>query len=322
MVLGFHSKQLSERGTEVALFDYASAAQSLLGHEVRVFVPARSSTILPEVRRRFESHFELVLYASERDIDCDALYVIKRGRRGSVTQRIPELNHAFHDVHEPHGYRFAAVSEWLARSSQHRLSLGQGRTLRLPRLRKLPVVPHIVPAPSVTDDLRHVLGIPTEAVVFGRHGGSGTFSPEFVKTAIGAALELRPDIWFAFLNTDRFLEHKRVVHVPRSSEREDVQRFVNTCDYMLHAHAIGETFGLAVADFAVAGVPVLTYLGSPQLAHLDLLSPELMLGYRSSGDVLLYLETLPRREVPVPSTVAEQYSESSVMRRFAATFLT
>jgi hypothetical protein len=321
VVLGFHTKQLCERGTEVALFDYAHAAQSLLGHEVRVFVPAGSPTILPEVRRRFEDHFELVLYRSELDIACDALYVIKRGKRSSVTQRVPELNHAFHDVHEPHGHRFAAVSERLARSSQHRLSLGHGRTLRLPRLRKPAVVPHIVQTPSVTDDLRHALGIPADSVVFGRHGGADAFDLEFVKTAIGAALELRPDIWFAFLNTDPFLEHERVVNVPRSSEREDIQRFVNTCDYMLHAHAIGETFGLAVAEFAVAGVPVLTYLGSPQLAHLDLLSPASMLGYRSSGDVLRYLTTLPRRELPVPSTVAEQYSKSSVMSRFAAAFL-
>jgi hypothetical protein len=64
------------------------AAETLLGHQIRVFVPASSSGILPDVRRRFEDRFELVLYRSDRDIVCDALYVIKRGRRSSWTRHI------------------------------------------------------------------------------------------------------------------------------------------------------------------------------------------------------------------------------------------
>lgn len=319
MVLGFHTKQLGERGTEVALLDYALGAQHVLGHHVRVFVPANSPKILPEVRRAFERHFEVVLYRSESDIDCDALYVIKRGKRSSVTRRVPELNHAFHDAYEPHGYRFAVVSEWLARTADRRIGLGR-RTLRLPR-RRPPVVPHMLKAPSVADNLRGSLGIPEDAVVFGRHGATDSFDIEFVKNAIRAALETRRDLWLLFLNTMPFHAHERLVHVPRAPEREDVQRFVNTCDYMLHARAFGENFGLAVGEFAAAGVPVLTYLGSEHLAHLDLLSPELLLGYRTPEDVVVYLTMLPRREHPVSSTVAEEYGEQAVMARFSAVFL-
>lgn len=319
MVLGFHTKQLGERGTEVALLDYALGARQVLGHDVRVFVPADSPKILPEVRRTFERHFEVVFYGSETDIDCDALYVIKRGKRSKVTERVPELNHAFHDAYEPHGHRFAVVSEWLARTAHRRLGLGR-RTIRLPR-RRPSVVPHMVKAPSVADDLRDSLGIPEEAVVFGRHGAIDSFDIEFVKDAIRGALETRSDIWFVFLNTMPFHEHERVVHIPRAPEREDVQRFVNTCDYMLHARAFGENFGLAVGEFAAAGVPVLTCLGSEHLAHLDLLSPELLLGYRTAEDVVQYLRTLPRREHPVPSTIAEEYGEGAVMARFSAVFL-
>src|SRR5439155_578085 len=77
MRLGFHTKQLTERGTEVALFDYALAANQTLGHDVTVFVPAETAKIIPGVKRRFEEHFELVLYSTPRDIACDALYVIK-----------------------------------------------------------------------------------------------------------------------------------------------------------------------------------------------------------------------------------------------------
>jgi hypothetical protein len=56
--------------------------------------------------------------------------------------------------------------------------------LRLPRLRKPPVVPHIVSLPELSEDLRAELGIPEDAVVFGRHGGVGTFSLDFVQASV------------------------------------------------------------------------------------------------------------------------------------------
>lgn len=322
MLLGLHSKQLGERGTEVALFDYAHGATYLLGHEVRIFVPADSPRILPEVRHRFEQHFEVVPYELPAEIRCDALYVIKRGRKSSVTRDIPELNHAFHEVDEPHGSRFAAVSDWLAGTSAHRMTLPWGRAIRIPRSRKPQVVPHIVTSPTTQDHLRGELGIPDDAVVFGRHGAVGDFDIRFVHAAVRDALEQRRDLWCVFLNTGRFYEHDRVVHIPRVPSRFDVARFINTCDYMIHARHHGETFGLAVAEFAISGAPVLTYLGSPRLAHLDLLDGDLLLGYRSYDDVFRYMTSLRRREHPVPSNIAVEYGAECVMERFASVFLT
>ena len=321
MLLGLHSKQLGERGSEVALYDYAEGAQSLLNHEVRIFVPADSPVILTGVKRRFEAKFEVILYTSPSDIVCDALYVIKRGRRGAVQSRVPELNHAFHQVDEPHGHRFAAVSDWLARTATRNVALPRGRQLRLPRLRPISAVPHIVRLPPATSDHRSQLGIPDDAVVFGRHGAANVFDLDFVQRAVVSAAEERRDVWFVFLNMNKFVSHERVIHLPRVYEREDVSRFVNTCDYMIHANAYGETFGLAVAEFAAAGVPVMTFLDSPHLAHLDLLGPGLLMGYRNFNDVLSKLLTLPRREIPVPSDVASRFSPESVMRRFSSVFL-
>lgn len=321
MILGFHSKQLTERGTEVALFDYAFAAQRVLGHEARVFVPAASEKIIPSVRRKFEAHFDVVLYRSPREISCDALYVIKRGKPGRITDTVPELNHAFMDASQPHGHRFAAVSDWVARTARHEIHLPRGRMARLPRLRKLPVVPHIVELPDVADDRRSELGIPEDAVVFGRHGGTGTFSIEFVREAVRAALDRRDDIWFLFLNTDVFVDHERVLHLPVAIDRTEVRRFVNTCDYMLYAGLHGETFGLAVAEFALVGAPVIAPLMTPRLAHVDLLPGELLLGYRSYDDVLGYLRSLPRRVEPLRSDIRERYGAERVMARFDEVFL-
>lgn len=321
MILGFHTKQLRERGTEVALFDYALGAKTLLGHEVRIFVPAESPRIVPTVKDRFDRQFEVVLYEEPGSISCDALYVIKKGTYSRVTNTIPELNHAFSDASQPHGHRFAAVSEWLARTSARRVRLPGDRVVTLPRFRKPDVVPHIVDLPEVGDDLRAAVGIPDDAVVFGRHGGDATFDIEFVHAAVGSALEQRKDIWFLLLNTDRFLAHERVVHLTPLQSRADVRRFVDSCDYMLHANQVGETFGLAVAEFAFAGAPVLTFLGSPQMGHLDLLAGELLLAYTGYEDVLGHLLTLGRRSAPVESRVAEEYSVERVMARFRDVFL-
>src|SRR5918996_4831755 len=193
MLLGFHSKQLTERGTEVAMFDYAVGAKELLGHEVRVFIP-RARTVIPEVKRRFEEQFDVVLYDSPDQISCDALVVMKRGLPGHVTETIPELNHAFMDASKPHGHRFAVLSDWVAGTARHELPLPRGRVLRVPKLRKPDVIPYIVTLPEVEEDMRAELGIADDAVVFGRHGGVGTFSVEFVRDAIKAAVAARRDV--------------------------------------------------------------------------------------------------------------------------------
>jgi hypothetical protein len=320
MILGFHTKQLTERGTEVATLDYAAGAQSVLGHEARIFVP-QSDRVVDAVRHRVAARFELVVYERPEEIVCDALYVIKRGLPGRVTASVPELNHAFFDASYPHGHRFATVSDWVSRLAVRHIRLPRGRTLDLPRLRKPPVVPHIVALPDFESDLRDELGIPGDAVVFGRHGGFDTFRIAFVHDAIRAALAERDDLWFVFLNTEAFQEHPRIAYLPMTLDRGEIRRFVNTCDYMIHAHWLGETFGLAVAEFAYAGVPVLTYLLSPRLAQLDLLSDELLLGYTSYEDVHADFLTLPRRTQPVPSDVRERFGVKRIMARFDDVFL-
>jgi glycosyltransferase involved in cell wall biosynthesis len=321
VILGFHTKQLTERGTEVALFDYAIGAQELLGHEARIFVPADTPKLIPEIKKRFEQHFDVVLYASPRDIQCDALYVIKRGFPGRITERTPELVHAFHDASHPHGHRFATVSQWVSHTAAWTFRIPRGRVVTIPKPKKPPVVPHIVTLPDLDDDLRSALSIPEDAVVFGRHGGEGTFNLDFVREAICTAVEQRDDVWFLLANVDRFCESSRVVQVPLMTDRAEIRRFINTCDYMIHAHALGETFGLAVAEFAYVGVPVMTFIGSPRLAQLDLLTDDLLLAYMDYGGVLTDFTTFPRRRAGDGADVRERYSPEHVMAQFDKVFL-
>jgi glycosyltransferase involved in cell wall biosynthesis len=323
VILGFHSNFLGERGTEVALFDYAKAARDLFAIQPRIYVPRTVERVVPGVRRRFEEEFEFHLYANPRDIDCDALYVIKMGMPGRITERIPELNHAVFYVHRPHGHRFAAVSKWLASRSRYVLTLPGGRSLLTVRRIKPPEwVPHIVDLPDVTGDLRAELGIPDDAVVFGRHGGYREFNISFVKQAIERVLDERADMYFVFVNTERFADNPRIVHIPTLTDREAIRAFINTCDYMIHAQKWGETFGLAPAEFAVCGAPVLTFAATKGRGHLELIDRELLLEYSTYEEVLELFRTAARRREPVPSTLGARLSPPVVMERFREVFLT
>jgi glycosyltransferase involved in cell wall biosynthesis len=321
MLLGFHSKQLTERGTEVAMFEYALGAQRLLGHEARIFIPSDPGKIIPAVRKRFEEHFDVVVYDDPKEIACDALVVMKRGWPGQVTETIPELNHSFSEASWPHGHRFAVISDWIAGTARHELRLPRGRKLRVPKLRKPPVIPYVLTMPPPDGDMRAELGIPQDAVVFGRHGGVGTFNIPFVFDAVREALQRRDDIWFVLINVEPFVESDRVVHLPLTVGRAELRRFIDSCDYMLHAYTNGETFGLAPLEFALAGAPVVTWLDSKMKAHIDILDDDLLLGYRTQDDVLRLLTTLPRREASVLSDLGERFSSERVMATFDEVFL-
>lgn len=99
---------------------------------------------------------------------------------------------------ELHGCSYAFVSEWLSRKCS--LSL-------------VPAVPHIVHPPSHVDpmSLRALLGIPDHATVFSCYGGANSFDIGFVRDqVIPSVLELRDDIYFAFMNFGCFIDHPRV----------------------------------------------------------------------------------------------------------------
>ena len=228
MILGFHTKQLRERGTEIAIFDYALGAQTVLGHESRIFVPAASHRIVESVKDHFSRAFEVVLYDDPDSISCDALYVIKKGTYGRVTTALPELNHAFSDGSRPHGHRFAVVSEWLARTSSRRLGLPGGRTMPIPRAGASPGrAAHRLSSrdrrgsPELSSVSRRKRSS-SDAMVATRRLTSNSSIPRFA-----ARFEERSDIWFLFLNTDRFLEHQRIVHLQAFTDRADIRRFVN-----------------------------------------------------------------------------------------------
>lgn len=314
MTIGFHSNQLCLRGTEVALFDYANHAEKLLGARSIIFTPRFAKNHAKETIERFQKRFEVVFYwpgfslareAKRRQVD--AMYAIK-GAVDSLNPGVPQWVHGVFDGCKPHGDRFAYISRWLSEYASGGIQ---------------PFVPHMIDLPKVEGDWRARLGIPSNATVVARHGGADTFDLPIAHRAVFRALEARDDLWFLFLNTDPFgPKHSRLIHAPGISDLDEKVRFLQTADAMLHAREGGETFGIAIGEFSVARRPVMTWSGSKERAHLEILG-EKALVYESEDDLVKLLSQFDRSVTGDASwdRYSNEFGPAPVMEKFRRVFI-
>jgi hypothetical protein len=261
MRIAFHSNQLGERGTEICLYKYAKYNREILGNESIIIssglkpTPSLNrfkdfTTILYQEEYRDGAKNDNVRTAIEKICDeqkIDAFYAIKAGENdGIMPTNTKSLAHCVFRMHDPHADVYSGVCKYISEKF--------GGTH--------PYVHHILEkeAPDMHDTFREEFDIPKDALVLGRHGGRETFNLSFVYPAIKKALEDRKDLWFVFLNTDKFIDHERVIHLPWTMDEQVKAKFVNTCDAMMHARADGEIFSLSVAEFTIRNKPVISWL--------------------------------------------------------------
>lgn len=264
--IAFHSNQLSIRGTEVALYDYAHYNEALLNNRSFVVYDASSPFNQAEALPKFQERFEVVAYRDRSELDdllksrnADLLYAIKAGKRDGLVSRVmPTMVHAVFPCNptQAHGSAYAYISEWLSKHCSNG---------------KIPSVPHIVHLPDVQGDLRATLGIPDDALVLGCHGGQKSFDVPCAIEGLKAALNSRADLYAIFLNVAPFVQHPKAIFLPGSPDMAYKVRFINTCDAMLHARLQGESFGLACGEFSIRNKPVITYLHGKHGHHIDVL---------------------------------------------------
>lgn len=301
MKVGFLNNQIDNRGTGNALFDYADYNENILGNESFILTLDTQPRDVKMEQRLIERFGRILTYPYSMK-DLEVLYHIKSGSDDGY--RAPKgVRYAVHGVFErpSGGDRNAAVSDWLG------------------ILYNVDVIPHIVSMPPTNLDLRGQLKIPTDAIVFGRHGGADSFDISWVWDAIGSVLDVRKDVYFIFVNTDgiphELMNSGRVFSAPGIKEPLNKRIFINTCDAMLHARSRGETFGIAVGEFAIAGKPVITYGGSYEQNHyLELPYAE---RYNDKEELIRILLDFK------PYTVRGylDYTPEKVMKKFKEVFL-
>lgn len=313
LTVAFHGNRLGLRGTQVAIYDYARYNEELLGNRSIIVSPKEAAHEAPAIER-FAKRFEVALYENPTGLDdflertkADVCYFIKSGENdGILTRTCKNVVHAVFRHREPHGDIYAYISEWLSNF----MSDGQ-----------LPWVPHIVEMPASSGNLRRQLGIPSDAIVFGRYGGVETFDIPFAQVAVREIAKIRPDRFFLFMNTAPFCAAApNIIHLEGSSDPLVKRKFIDTCDAMLHARTSGETFGLAVGEFSVCNKPILSWSGSEERCHLEILGDK-AITYSDANELVEHLMTL------VPDTsknwdcYSAQFSPKAVMRQFEEVFL-
>ena len=337
--IGFYATQLSERGTEVALYDYADFAETVLGATSYVLYNETHEGNVPSVRAKFVSRFGDRCIGIDYPIDLDPkltgggvlrregitfLYVLKIGPEAAGGPRLDgfegsgvrTLVHAVFDGRSPHGDSFARISPCVPGIA--------------------PVVPHIVRSRAAEgSDLRQALGIPAHATVFGRHGGRDTFDIGFARDAVVDVARAKPDsVYFVFLNTARLEgaeELPNILHLDEPLIDDEAKSdFIRSCDAMIHARSRGETFGLACMEFAAHNRPVLTSSehtdGGVARFHVDVLGPSALL-YRDKETLLEMLLTFDR-DATLRKGIGSYWKQPTlafephrVMRTFRSVFL-
>jgi hypothetical protein len=186
---------------------------------------------------------------------------------------------------------------------------------------KIPYVPYIVHLPEVEDNMRYELGIPEDALVLGRNGGWETFDLSFVKDAIIEVIDQRPDLWFVFQFTEPFYKHERIIYLDGTPNLDEKVKFINTCDAMIHARHIGESFGLSCAEFSIRNKPIITWYKSPERSHIDILG-EMGIYYENKNDILHILKNLDKNEInSFEWNCYQDYSPENVVKKFKEVYL-
>jgi glycosyltransferase involved in cell wall biosynthesis len=308
----FHTNTLNFRGTTVAVQDYAKFNQEILGNESVICYNASigyekdmgsEQSVVDELSkmydvRPYDTYEELETITS----DVDFAYFIRGGQQEPTPTNTKTGIHAVFGFDDPHGDRYAYVSEWLSKEA----SGG-----------KHPFVPHMVDLPKPTGDFREALGLNSDDIVIGRIGGYYTFDLPWVYSAITSVVEKNPKVKFLFVGTYPFIDHPNVRFINEFSSRQKKSNFINTCDAMIHGRSRGETFGLSIVEGLALDRPVFAWENGAELNHRVVLGGDNSnLLYNESNLVEKLLNVKKYNESGEYSALVKDYLPEPVMKKF------
>lgn len=306
MKVAFLTNHISYGGTEVALYDYAHFNEALLGNTSIVLTRDLRATH-GEIYAKVNARFPVRFITCNADIDdavvregVDVLYVIKSGEIDWFhTTKCKTIVHCVFTTRHPHGNVYCAISD----------------TLNALHGTRVPVLPHMIHVATHDDSFRVELGISPTSIVLGRYGSEDSFDIPFVHSTIVELLNRDPALVFLAMNTREFARHPRILYLPRTTDAYVKRKFINTCDTMLHARTRGETFGLSCGEFAMCGKPILTYGGSPEQAHLEVLGNKALI-YTSPSSLTALIERRSWKTVDMNDNGYMQYTPERVIDIF------
>ena len=282
----FYVRHFTERGTEIAVYDYAKYNEEILGNKSFIVHMSLKMGDLDEVYKKFKSRFAVLEIDDMLDITriirrykIDFFYTLTHGGKDfyefenkQIWLNCKTIKHCVFHTTCPEGDFYCSISNYLNQKNG---------TL-------IPVIPHIVEQPiDTTTTLRGELSIPANAIVIGRYGGFKEFNIKEAHDAIYEYListTVDPNVYFLFMNTRQFAHHPRIIYLNKNIDFNYKERFVNTCDAMIHARIEGETFGLSIAEFSIRNKPVIT-CPVGDLEHINILGDKAII-YMSKDNLI------------------------------------
>lgn len=295
MNIGFFVRHFTERGTEVAVYDYAKYNEEILNNKsfIICFTPETQKKInFPSERNsydKFNKRFQIIeiqditdIINVINDVNLSFFYTLTYGGGNDVYQfdnkniwgNCKTIKHCVFNTTYPESDFYISISNML----------------NLKNNTNIPVIPHIVSLPMNDDNLRNELQIPENAIVFGRYGGFVEFNINIAHNAIIEYINLNETSYFLFMNTNKFYEHPRIIYLNANIDLNYKTKFINTCDAMIHARDMGETFGLSIAEFSSKNKPIIT-CNCGDLEHINILGDKAII-YNSKDELINIFENI------------------------------
>jgi hypothetical protein len=323
----FHADQLNYRGTTNSLLDYARYNEEILQNESAILFSksdpdgadvGSEESVVNQVREQFAVY----QYSDEKEANeiaskFDFCYSQRAGLKVDFRTQESQLMidstkfgvHCVFQWYDPHGDRYAYISEWLAKKVARDYSAPEQQ-----------FVPYVVNLPNPNFDTREYLGISKDKFVIGRSGGYATFDIPFVKETVKKVLENHSHIVFLFANTEKFIDHERAIFLGPFFGQQQKANFIHACDAMLHGRTLGESFGLAICEFLFCNKPVLAWEGGFDRNHIELLQKHDLI-YSNENDLYNRIMNLPEYCGKNYRSIVDPFGPYNVIKKFEAVYL-
>ena len=307
--VGFYLRELNFRGIANSIFIYAKNNQTILKNKSIIFYNSTALDNKTEAIKEFKKKFKIIKISSVSELEkinkilkLDYIYFQRDGAKDEIVNNSKNIIHAVfpQNPFQYHGSNYAFISKWLSKTCSNN---------------KYPFAPLPVQLLKNNQNLRNKLKIPKNAKVFGYHGGETSFDLIFVRDAIKKIVKQNKNIYFLFMNIRKFFNHKKVIFIKGIFNQTQKVKFINTCDVMLHARSLGESFGLSCAEFAIKNKPILTYGYCRQRAHFEICKKNII-PYYSYTDLNKKILNFKKNKKYISKNLKSELSEKKTIKIF------
>ena len=314
MKIGFYLREINFRGIANSIYLFAINNQKILKNESIIIYNSTAvdnqNEAIMEFKKNFKiykiKNFEELNVLNER-LKLDFIYFQRDGAKDKLLRNCKNLIHAVfpQNLFQYHGHAYVYISKWLSKTCSNS---------------KIPYSNYSINLSKSKKNLRKKLNIPKYAKVFGYHGGENSFDLQFVKDVVKKISSEKENIYFLFMNVKKFTSNKNVIFLKGSFNIKKKKEFINSCDAMLHARSLGESFGISCVEFAICNKPIITYGFCRQRAHFDLCKKNII-SYYSYDDLQKKLLNFNNNKKYKISNLKAKLSIKTTINAFKKNFL-